>query len=337
MPVERLLRLGPRARTVRDRPLSPFARRCQAARRRRRRISTVVDASRRNCVFLVTTRTGPTFVVKQAGARGAATLAHEAAVLRVLAARRSSARHVPAVVHHDPGAARLVLRTPAGARDWNEHHARPLRAHSGAEPRPGARRAARASGTARAAAARRRPRCGGCRCPSRRASCCSTSARERSDLVARVQASGAVCARLEELRDARTDDALVHGDLRWDNCLALPAPGLDAPDARAARRLGAGRPRRPGVRRRRPSSPSTCASGSARSRSSSLPIPAGSCRGRGIRCGACGPPSTPSGRRTVAAVHATRRSGGVVELTAVRLLQTAIEHAQGLSARRRRT
>ena len=32
---------------------------------------TVVDASRRNCVFIATTRSGPTYVVKQAGPRSA--------------------------------------------------------------------------------------------------------------------------------------------------------------------------------------------------------------------------------------------------------------------------
>ena len=36
---------------------------------------TVVDVSRRNCVFLATTRAGPSFVVKQAGPRSAGTLA----------------------------------------------------------------------------------------------------------------------------------------------------------------------------------------------------------------------------------------------------------------------
>ncbi|MDQ3997995.1 MAG: hypothetical protein M3303_13380, partial [Gemmatimonadota bacterium] len=46
---------------------------------------TVVDASRRNCVFVAASRAGSTYVVKQAGPRSAGTLAHEAAVLRVLA------------------------------------------------------------------------------------------------------------------------------------------------------------------------------------------------------------------------------------------------------------
>jgi aminoglycoside phosphotransferase (APT) family kinase protein len=44
------------------------------------------------------------------------------------------------------------------------------------------------------------------------------------DLVARLQASAALCDRLGGLRDDMRADALVHGDLRWDNCLAVPAP-----------------------------------------------------------------------------------------------------------------
>jgi Ser/Thr protein kinase RdoA (MazF antagonist) len=185
----------------------------------------VVDASRRNCVFLVTTSMGPTFVVKQAGTRTAGTLAHEAAVLKLLAAS-GLAEQIPAVVRHDPTAARLVLRTPGGARDWNEHHAagrfspasartlgRTLAAlHAlpvdGLEPLP--------TGVDRmwALSLAEPPR-----------DLLLDLSAGALDLVGRVQASHALCARLDELQDARTDDVLVHGDLRWDNCLAVPRQG----------------------------------------------------------------------------------------------------------------
>src|SRR3954449_7561099 len=81
---------------------------------------TIADASRRNCVFIATTRDGPTYVVKQAGPRSAPTLEHEAAVLRALAQAPELAGHVPEVVDHDADAARLVLRSPGGAHDWVE-------------------------------------------------------------------------------------------------------------------------------------------------------------------------------------------------------------------------
>jgi Ser/Thr protein kinase RdoA (MazF antagonist) len=185
----------------------------------------VVDASRRNCVFLVTTAGGPTFVIKQARPETTATLAHEAAMLRALAGGDLADR-VPTVVHHDPGAARLVLRTPGGARDWNEHHA-------AGRFSPGA---ARTLGRA-LAALHRLPADGvgtlppgidrmwGLSLPEPPRALLLGLSAGALDLLARVQANRAFCGRLDELRAAHLDDALVHGDLRWDNCLAVARAG----------------------------------------------------------------------------------------------------------------
>jgi Ser/Thr protein kinase RdoA (MazF antagonist) len=187
---------------------------------------TVVDASRRNCVFIVTTRAGPTYVVKQASPGSAPTLAHEAAVLRVLAAAPELGGQVPVMVHHEPEAARLVLRSPGGARDWTEHHA--------------AGRFSRASAAALGrllAAVHATPAAIVEDLPDRYDRLWALSLPEPShellldlsagaqDLVARLQGSGFMCSRLRELRDAGPEDDLVHGDLRWDNCLAVAAPG----------------------------------------------------------------------------------------------------------------
>jgi aminoglycoside phosphotransferase (APT) family kinase protein len=187
---------------------------------------TIVDASRRNCVFIATTRGEPTYVIKQAGPRSAPTLAHEAAVLRVLADIPPLARCVPAVVHHDPDAARLVLRSPSGARDWGEHH------RSGRFPRVPPAALGRTLAALHAIPpdtvealpsgfdrlwARSLPE------PSHDFMLdLSSGAR---DVVVRLQASTAVCEKLAEFRDTRRDTELVHGDLRWDNCLAVAAPG----------------------------------------------------------------------------------------------------------------
>jgi aminoglycoside phosphotransferase (APT) family kinase protein len=182
---------------------------------------TVVDASRRNCVFIVTTRAGPTYVVKQASPGSAPTLAHEAAVLRVLAAAPELGGQVPVMVHHEPEAARLVLRSPGGARDWTEHHA--------------AGRFSRASAAALGrllAAVHATPAAIVEDLPDRYDRLWALSLPEPShellldlsagaqDLVARLQGSGFMCSRLRELRDAGPEDDLVHGDLRWDNCLS---------------------------------------------------------------------------------------------------------------------
>ena len=45
------------------------------------------------------------------------------------------------------------------------------------------------------------------------------------DLVARLQANAAMMDRLTGLREHDHEDAFVHGDLRWENCLAIAAPG----------------------------------------------------------------------------------------------------------------
>ena len=187
---------------------------------------TVVDASRRNCVFIATTRSGPTYVVKQAGPRSALTLKHEAAVLRMLADAPELAVKVPAVVHEDPERAILVLCSPAGGRDWGEHH------------RAGRFPVAPARALGRSLAALHRHALDGiedqptdaermwalqfAEPPLELIRDLSAGAQ---DLVARLQANPAMMDRLAKLREPDQTDAFVHGDLRWDNCLAIAAPG----------------------------------------------------------------------------------------------------------------
>ena len=186
---------------------------------------TVVDASRRNCVFIVTMRSGPTYAVKQAGPRSAATLEHEAAVVRVLADAPELTARVPTVVHEDPEMALIVLRSPPGARDFSEHQS------AGRFPRA----PARSLGRGLAALHRLDP--GGLDAPTEVERLWGLSLPEpphdlmldlsstAQDLVARLQANPQMVDRLMLLRDTGREDAFVHGDLRWDNCLAIAAPG----------------------------------------------------------------------------------------------------------------
>jgi Ser/Thr protein kinase RdoA (MazF antagonist) len=183
----------------------------------------IVDASRRNSVFLAATCAGPTYVVKQAGPRTAHTLAHEAAVIDALAEVKKVAAHVPTVILHEPEEARLVLRTPAAARDWCHH--------SGRFPRIPARALGRVL-----AAVHRTPASHVERMPPGVDPMWGLSLSEPSyellldlsfaaqDVVARLQASPMTCERLEAVRATGSADGLVHGDLRWDNCLSLAAP-----------------------------------------------------------------------------------------------------------------
>jgi Ser/Thr protein kinase RdoA (MazF antagonist) len=185
---------------------------------------SVIDVSRRNCVFLAKRRAGPTYVVKQGRPRTAQTLAHEAAVLRALAAAPDLAGRIPEVVHQEREAARLVLSTPAGARDWTDQHG------GGRFPRVPARTLGRVL-----ASLHRLPgesieelppgvdRMWGLSLPEPPLELLLRLSAGAQDLVARVQASRAVCDRLAELRESDCGRGLVHGDLRWDNCLAVAA------------------------------------------------------------------------------------------------------------------
>ena len=187
---------------------------------------TVVDASRRNCVFIATTRSGPTYVVKQAGPRSALTLKHEAAVLRMLADAPELVGQVPAVVHEDRDMALLVLRSPGGGRDWREHH------KAGRFPVA----PARMLGRSLAALHRHAPDGLGDQ-PADAARMWALQFAEpplelirdlsvgAQDLVARLQANAPMMDRLTGLREHDHQDVFVHGDLRWDNCLAIAAPG----------------------------------------------------------------------------------------------------------------
>lgn len=185
---------------------------------------TVTDVSRRNAVFVVTSSHGPTYVVKQAGAvPGAAdTLAREAAVLRALPPLAGLT--VPVLAHHDRASARLVLRSPAATREWGD----------GRSSRGPSVLRARALGRALAAVHAARPvlqappvgeRLWGLSLPEPAHERLHDLSAGALDVLERVQASRELCDRLRRLRDGASADGFVHGDVRWDNCLALAAHG----------------------------------------------------------------------------------------------------------------
>ena len=187
---------------------------------------SIAEASQRNRVHVVTTRRGPTYVIKEAGPSSAATLAHEAAVLRVLAG-------MPELACRAPASCATSRSTPGSS--WR----RPPAPATGPATMPpggflGSRRGTSVARSRRCTASRatRSPRCraaaivpGGFRCrPPEHERLLDMSAGGQ-EVVARVQANAGMCRRLDELRGECADDATVHGDLRWDNCLALAAPG----------------------------------------------------------------------------------------------------------------
>jgi aminoglycoside phosphotransferase (APT) family kinase protein len=187
---------------------------------------SVLDFSRRNVVFIAAAGGGPAYVVKQARPGTADTLAHEATVLRALSTTPGVADLVPEVVHEDREAACLVLRSPADARDWSEHHA------DGRFP------PSRSRALGRALAALHDLSVGGVEdLPAGTDRLWGLTLHEPAhellldlsaaavELVAQVQASEFVSMRLRELHGVISTDAIVHGDLRWENCMLVPAPG----------------------------------------------------------------------------------------------------------------
>jgi aminoglycoside phosphotransferase (APT) family kinase protein len=186
----------------------------------------VVDVSRRNGVFLAVARSGDVIVVKQAGPHSAATLDHEAHVLSALGCRPALAGHVPQVVHHDPAAGRLVLRTARGGRDWRKAHRDGSR-HA-LEP---ARRLGRLLATVHAVDADEiAPRPADVRpmwaldLPEPDFERALTLSQASRELVALIQREDELCDTLRALA-ARAPESFTHGDLRWDNCLRLPENG----------------------------------------------------------------------------------------------------------------
>jgi aminoglycoside phosphotransferase (APT) family kinase protein len=181
---------------------------------------TIVDSSRRHRVFVATTRSGPTLVVKQASPADGPALAHEATILRRLADAAEVAPHVPVVVHEEPGGACLVLRTPGGARDWSDRQGR--------FPRLPARALGRML-----AAVHRVPvdlpagpdAAWALLLPEPPYAMVRDLSAGAQEVVGLIQESALTCERLHELRESASDGALVHGDLRWENCLLLPPPG----------------------------------------------------------------------------------------------------------------
>ena len=182
----------------------------------------VTDVSRRNSVFVVTASDAPTYVVKQAGPGTADTLAHEAAVLRELARMPLLAGVVPALAHYDEAAVRLVLRSPPDAIPWRQQ-ARLPRLAAGALGRTLA--AVHASRPELESSPPQDDRLWALTLPEPALERLRHMSTGELELVSRIQADPVLCDRLRRLRDQVGDEAFVHGDLRWENCLALAAPG----------------------------------------------------------------------------------------------------------------
>lgn len=187
---------------------------------------SLADTSRRNHNVLVSAEPGVGLFVKQGGA----SLAHEAAVYRLFGALRRAgviAAAVPRDVGFDPERGILVLESVPGALDLTAYHTGSGRFPATVGNRLGSAladlhvsatiearvRQAEFTGRMPWALALDRPGLG--------------FYREMSnggvELVRMLQSSPRLRAALAELRAEWRSDTFLHHDLKWDNCLMVPA------------------------------------------------------------------------------------------------------------------
>ena len=190
----------------------------------------VVDSSRLNSVFVVTAEGRRPLVVK-AGPR----VAREAAVLEQLhrAGRHGAlAAFLPTVVAADGAREALVLESPAVARDLTRHHARGR--FSRALAREAGRALAALHATPPAVLDALRPSWDGgpvLRVQLPDLAAVQSMSAAAIELTRIIQGLDDLCAALDEVMASPHEGAVVHGDVRWDNLLAI----RDAPSRRWTR------------------------------------------------------------------------------------------------------
>jgi aminoglycoside phosphotransferase len=191
----------------------------------------VEDKSGRGRVFVVTAEGDRSLALKSAGAAGAARVAREAAALERLwsvDAGDGLASFLPAVVAYDSAEGVLILEAAPHARDLRRHHA------------GGRFSCALATETGRALARLHDIRPAAMNGLERPADLSwslrlhepdldslRTSSAAALELTRIIQGTDELCAALEELVASWSEDVVIHGDVRWDNCLAWRGTGSD--------------------------------------------------------------------------------------------------------------
>lgn len=205
---------------------------------------TIWELSRRNRTVSVVCESGPSYVLKLGiSPEGIATVAHEGRVYRWLHEHPDAGtmrRYLPRCYGYDTALHMLILELLPHSRTLREHQIRTGRC---------SRRIAAVVGQALASLHRLAlgtaggdvPEGSDARAPwplhihvPGLATLQSSSSANRQ-LIAAVQQRPDVCAALDELREAWRPEALVHHDLRWDNCLVVTpeeAPGRRRPQLR---------------------------------------------------------------------------------------------------------
>jgi aminoglycoside phosphotransferase (APT) family kinase protein len=184
----------------------------------------VVDASRLNRVFVVTAEGRCSLVVK-AGTG----VVREAAVLELLHGAADGgglAAFLPTVLVADRTGECLVLESAPGARDLRRHHAH------GRFSRALARETGRALADLHAISpgALEGMRAGGDRGSEVRVhdpdlEAVHSMSPAAKELTRFIQGFDDLCSALDRIAVSSRAHAVIHGDIRWDNLLAIPAAG----------------------------------------------------------------------------------------------------------------
>ena len=184
----------------------------------------VIDASRLNSVFIVTAEDRWPLVVK-AGAG----VAREAAVLERLYGAADGgglAAFLPSVLVADRTRGRLVLESAPGTRDLRRHHAH------GRFSCALAREAGRALAALHAIPLAALDGMGGggdrgsdVRLHVPDLDAVHSMSPAAKELTRFIQGLDDLCAALDRIAASTRTDAVIHGDVRWDNLLAVPDAG----------------------------------------------------------------------------------------------------------------
>jgi aminoglycoside phosphotransferase (APT) family kinase protein len=188
----------------------------------------VLDVSRLNRVFIATAENERCLVLKLGGTPGDAGVAREAEVLQRLRSLDSEgiASFIPAVVEYDAAERVLILEAAPEARDLARQHAkgrfsRVLASQVGEalarlhEMPPAALRGLACSVDPRWTLRIHEPEW---------ESTCRMSG-GALELTRVIQSSDELCTRLDELLRSWSDVSVIHGDVRWDNCIAVREHG----------------------------------------------------------------------------------------------------------------
>jgi len=187
----------------------------------------VADVSRLNRVFLVTAEDERCLILK-VGERPEAGVPREARVLQRLWSLGDEAlsAFVPAVVGYDEAERVLILEAAPDARDLARHHAggRFSRVLAGQAGQALARLHELSPGVLRGLSGEVDPTFA-LRVHEPDWEAISDMSAAAIELTRIIQSSDELCTRLDDLLSSWSEESVIHGDVRWDNCIAVRDAG----------------------------------------------------------------------------------------------------------------